>query len=105
MPTAGVESGAIDRASEMSSDLRIAAIVVSYDSTDQLSSCLASLRDSSHTISCLVVDNSPDHHTYGLRAAWPEVEFVYPMRNLGFGAGVNFGIARVPAEADAILVV
>ncbi len=99
-----VEAGEIHSDLAKPSGLKVAAVVVHYGSIVQLNSCLASLRNSAQKVACVVVDNSPHSSTRELRDSWPEVEFVYPKRNLGFGAGVNFGIARVSERSDVILV-
>ena len=72
----------------------VAAVIVSYNVADLLVRCVASLRaDGVDRI--VVVDNaSADDSVAAVRAADPGVEVLALTENLGFGAGVNRGVAR-----------
>lgn len=72
----------------------VAAVIVSYNVADLLVRCVASLRaDGIERI--VVVDNaSADRSVEAVRAADPEVEVLALSENLGFGAGVNRGVAE-----------
>ena len=72
----------------------VAAVIVSYNVADLLVRCVASLRaDGVDRI--VVVDNaSADRSVSAIRAADPGVEVVALPKNLGYGAGVNCGVAR-----------
>jgi N-acetylglucosaminyl-diphospho-decaprenol L-rhamnosyltransferase len=72
----------------------VAAVVVSYNVAELLVRCVESLRaDGIDRI--VVVDNaSADDSVGAIRRADPRVEVVALDRNLGYGAGVNCGVAR-----------
>ena len=72
----------------------VAAVIVSYNVADLLVRCVESLRaDGIDRI--VVVDNaSADDSVAAIRRADPRVEVVALDRNLGYGAGVNCGVAR-----------
>lgn len=72
----------------------VAAVIVSYNVADLLLECIESLQDDGvdHIV---VVDNaSADGSVEAVRRAHPEVEVVALDRNIGFGSGVNQGMAR-----------
>ena len=75
-----------------------AAVVVNHDAGDALLDCVASLRaDGVHDI--VVVDNaSTDGSADRLEAADPGVRVVRAGENLGYGTGVNRGLALVDSE-------
>ena len=80
--------------SEGAAHTDVAAVVVSYNVADLLVRCVASLRaDGVERI--VVVDNaSADGSVAAIRAADPGVEVLALRENLGYGAGVNRGVAR-----------
>lgn len=81
----------------------VSAVVVSYNVRDLLLQCIASLRaDGIRHI--VVVDNaSKDGSADAARLAGPDVEVVALDTNVGFGAGVNVGVARTHTPYVAIL--
>jgi N-acetylglucosaminyl-diphospho-decaprenol L-rhamnosyltransferase len=77
--------------------LDVAAVIVSYNVADLLVECIASLQ-ADGVDEIVVVDNaSSDDSVAVVRRAHPEVEVVALDRNLGFGSGVNRGVARTTA--------
>jgi N-acetylglucosaminyl-diphospho-decaprenol L-rhamnosyltransferase len=79
-------------------------IVVTWRSGRRVLNCLASLsaQDAPHTV--WVVDNaSGDGTVSGVRRAYPDVQLLELERNVGFGAGVNRGVAE--GEGDAIVLI
>nr|MDQ3385895.1 glycosyltransferase family 2 protein [Actinomycetota bacterium] len=81
----------------------VAAVIVSYNVADLLVRCVESLRaDGIDRV--VVVDNaSADDSVAAIRRADPRVEVVALDRNLGFGAGVNRGVARTPEPHVLVL--
>jgi N-acetylglucosaminyl-diphospho-decaprenol L-rhamnosyltransferase len=81
----------------------VAAVIVSYNVADLLLDCIASLRaDGVRRV--VVVDNaSRDDSVAAVRRTFPDVDVLALPENLGFGSGVNRGMARV--DADHVLVV
>ena len=76
-------------------DVRVAIVIVSFNTHDALCACLRSLHDpppeSSHQI--VVVDNgSIDKSIDTVRATWPAVRVVEMGRNAGFAAATNAGV-------------
>jgi len=86
--------------------MKLAVVVVNYNSSDDLARCLASLRR--HPPSCdhaiVVVDNaSRDPGLERVRSAYPDVRWLLNRENLGYARGANLGIAAVPADYALIL--
>lgn len=75
----------------------VAAVIVNYNVGDLARACIDSLRaDGVERI--VVVDNaSGDGLVDTLRREEPDIDLVALERNLGFGAGVNRGVARTNA--------
>lgn len=75
----------------------VAAVIVSYNVRELLLRCIASLKaDGVHDI--VVVDNaSRDGSADAVRASEPDVAVLALTTNIGFGAGVNRGVARTTA--------
>lgn len=72
---------------------RIAAVVVTYESGSALARCASDLA-SAGVAELVVVDNgSGDGSVDEARTCAPTMEVLAPGRNLGFGAGVNRGVA------------
>jgi len=70
-------------------------VIVSHNVADQLTECLASLRQAAPglAVSTIVVDNySTDHTRQTVAARFPEVRLVSNERNLGFAAANNQGL-------------
>jgi N-acetylglucosaminyl-diphospho-decaprenol L-rhamnosyltransferase len=79
-----------------------AAVVVNHDAGDALGNCVGSLRAEGveHVV---VVDNaSTDGSLDALVASDPAVDVVRARVNLGYGAGVNLGLARVESETVVV---
>ena len=81
----------------------IGAVVVDHDAGPLLEGCVRSLlHDGAATV--VVVENGAEASTAGLAAALaggpaPPVEIVWPGQNLGFGAGVNRGLAALAGRS------
>jgi N-acetylglucosaminyl-diphospho-decaprenol L-rhamnosyltransferase len=81
--------------------LRVAAVVVSYNTRDLLRGCLASLVGQCE---CVVVDNaSRDGSADMVAADFPQVALIRNDRNLGFGAACNMGIERAVADGAELV--
>ena len=84
---------------------KVAVVIVHYDTPRLLRCCLASLYgDPSSAIeTVMVIDNaSPDRTVEKLPAEFPQVEFQFNRRNLGFAAANNQGI-RATREPYCLL--
>jgi GT2 family glycosyltransferase len=82
----------------------VAIIIVTYNSQGEIAACLESVlaQRLSVTQQVIVVDNDSRDGTVALvRERFPEVELHLPGMNLGFAAGVNYGVAR--SDADFVL--
>ena len=80
---------------------RLAIVIVSYNTRNDLCACLRSLHatppDVSHDI--VVVDNaSSDGSVAAVRAAWPSVRVLEMERNAGFAAATNAGVRASESE-------
>lgn len=92
----------------MTSPLRVAAVIVTYNSADVLGDCLSSLAEQRPAPAEVVVaDNASDDETCDIArdfTAFP-VHVVELGRNAGYAAGVNAGIAALDLTCvDAVLV-
>jgi len=78
----------------------IAAVVVNWNSRNDVLAAVASLRSQQDpALSIVVVDNgSSDGSTEALREAFPEVEVIEAQENLGFAEGCNRGIAATRSD-------
>jgi N-acetylglucosaminyl-diphospho-decaprenol L-rhamnosyltransferase len=72
----------------------VEAVVVNYNAGDALVECVASLRREGVDRVVVVDNGSADGSPERLAAADAQVEIVGPGRNVGFGAGVNYGVRR-----------
>ncbi len=75
-------------------------LIVAYGDPEHLRRALEALRGAFPTV---VVDNSSSPTTAGL-ARLLGARYLDPGRNLGFAAGVNYGLAEVPAGSDVLLI-
>jgi N-acetylglucosaminyl-diphospho-decaprenol L-rhamnosyltransferase len=75
----------------------LAAVVVNHDAGDALGGFLASVRAEQVT-EVIVVDNASSDGSSDALAADPSVRVVRTGANLGYGAGVNRGLAATGAE-------
>lgn len=85
---------------------RVAIVIVTYNSEQQIEACLASVIGQGRNVTqqIIVVDNKSSDSTVALiRYHFPEVELVLPGENLGFAKGVNLGVAHANAEYVLLL--
>ena len=87
--------------------MRLAAIVVTYDSAEHLPACLAGLAAQTHgDVEVVVVDNASTDGTRELLAASTlPAAVVLNDSNRGFCGGVNDGLERVTSAVEAVLLV
>lgn len=77
----------------------IAAVIVNWNSKDDVLAGVASLLDDDPALPIVVVDNgSVDGSVEALRARFPGVDVLATGENLGFAEGCNRGIARTRAD-------
>lgn len=86
--------------------MKLAIVIVNYNSSEDLARCLASLR--THPPACahavVVVDNaSRDPGLAAVREAHPDVYWLMSSENVGYARGVNRGIAAAAADYHLIL--
>jgi GT2 family glycosyltransferase len=87
------------------SPLRIAAIIVTWNSESVIGQCLESIRSSvfDGQIEMIVVDNASDDDTIRVvEERAPEALIVHTGRNAGYAAGINAGMGAA-RRADAYL--
>jgi GT2 family glycosyltransferase len=84
---------------------RISAVVVSYNTREDLLRCLAALRDTvGAPLETIVVDNaSADGSAAAVRAAFPEVRVVANAENVGFARANNQGLRESSAAYVLVL--
>ncbi len=76
-------------------------VLVTHDTRDEVLGALASL--ASHPGPIVVVDSgSSDGTAAAIGVAHPEVR-VLELSNVGYGRGVNAGVAALPPEVDAVI--
>ena len=79
----------------------IATVVVDHDTGPLLQRCVASLLDDGAQSVIVVENGTPRSVEDALDGAIPsQVSVVRPGRNLGFGAGVNRGLAALAGSED-----
>lgn len=87
--------------------IRVAVVIVSYDSADVIEGCLGGLARSRHgvdLVSVVLADNDSSDATIDrATACWPGLRVVRTGGNLGYAAGVNQG-QRASRAHDCILV-
>ena len=85
------------------SEQRVAAVVVNYKAKDHALEAVRSLR-AEGLVDIVVADNaSGDGVGQALEQADPEVMFVQTGRNLGYGTGVNRGVAALEGDREFVL--
>ncbi len=90
-----IERSAVPGGDRGPGDASIAAIVVTYDSADEIGACLTSLEGSSVPVDVVVVDNgSHDDTVARVRREHPAVAVV-EQDNLGYAGGNNRGLAHI----------
>jgi GT2 family glycosyltransferase len=82
----------------------VSAIIVNYNSGDELVRCVASLKAQSYNVEIIVVDNgSEDGSVLQARLAYPEIRVVCDSMNDGFAGGANRGVAASKADMFVFL--
>lgn len=84
----------------------LSIIIVAYKSRDELPACLASLPRSlsGRSVEICVVNNSPgDGVAEWIAQEYPDVQFVEPGENLGFGRANNFGYRATSGDCVLFL--
>lgn len=84
----------------------VAIVIVSYNSGAFIGDCLESVFASRRDVhqQVVVVDNaSKDDGAAEIRTKFPDVQLLEPGRNLGFAAGVNYGVRHADAEFVLLL--
>lgn len=83
---------------------RVAAIVVSWNTRDELLRALASLRRDDPALEIVVVDNaSSDGSAAAVRAAYPDVTLIENAENVGFGRAANQALNKTTAPYVLLL--
>ncbi|SDQ35486.1 Glycosyltransferase, GT2 family [Chryseobacterium soldanellicola] len=78
---------------------KIFFIIVTYNAMKWAERCFSSLRQSSISVHCVVVDNgSTDGSQEYIKTNFPEVHFIQSEENLGFGKANNIGIEKAFQE-------
>jgi GT2 family glycosyltransferase/ubiquinone/menaquinone biosynthesis C-methylase UbiE len=88
---------AVAKAEPVSSPVRVAIVLLNWNSRDMTTECINSLRSmKGAAFRIIVVDNgSRDGSVDFLRRSFPDVEIIANDSNLGFAAGCNLGVRRV----------
>ena len=81
-----------------------AAVVVDYNVGSVLHGCIASLQAEGVTEIVVVENGDPGSAAEALGELAGQVRIIVPGENLGFGAGVNRGVAALSGQADEIIV-
>jgi len=75
--------------------MKVNVIIVTYNAMKWAEKCFGSLRNSSVSLHCIVVDNGSTDGTQDyIKNNFPEVEFIQSSDNLGFGKANNIGIEK-----------
>ncbi len=83
----------------MTTDIKIYAIVVTYNGAKWIDQCFGSLVKSSIPVKILAIDNgSIDGTPNIIREKYPQIEIIETGKNLGFGKANNIGLKRVVVE-------
>ncbi|WP_195741990.1 glycosyltransferase family 2 protein [Methylobacillus flagellatus] len=89
-----------DFSSKKKLDLSVAIVFVNYNTSDQIISCIYSLREERYS-KIIVVDNaSPDDCPECIVEEFPDVVLIKSEKNLGFGEGCNIGKDWVIVNTD-----
>ncbi len=87
---------------------RVVGVVVNYLAEESLDRCLDSLADQGLSEVVVVDNNGPagpsPRDVRSLVESHPGCRYLKAVGNLGYGAGVNYGLAAAAAGAEAVLV-
>lgn len=83
---------------------RLAVVVISHDSRNELRACLAALAAASPPPALIVVDNDSSDGSAELAATTTDTPatVIAPGRNLGYAGGANRGWAALPDDAEVV---
>jgi GT2 family glycosyltransferase len=80
-------------------EIKIYAIVVTYNGIHWIDKCLGSLKNSTIPVQTIVIDNhSSDNTVRFIQSAYPEVLLIENKENQGFGKANNTGIKQALAD-------
>lgn len=83
----------------MENSVKVYLIIVTYNAMKWAERCFSSLRISSVSVNCIVIDNgSADGTQDFIKTNFPEVDFIQSQQNLGFGKANNLGIEKAYKE-------
>ena len=86
-------------------DPSLALVVVSYQSTDVLTTFLTSLEKSSVVPSqVVIVDNSPEVMKSPRSRTLPSIAVIHRPDNPGYGAAVNIGVDSLPHDIEWVVI-
>jgi len=86
-------------------DPTLAVVVVSYQSTDVLTTFLTSLDKSSVVPSqVVIVDNSPEVMKSPSSRALPKITVIHRPDNPGYGTAVNIGVDSLPHDIEWVVI-
>jgi len=86
-------------------DPSLALVVVSYQSTDVLTTFLTSLEKSSVVPSqVVIVDNSPEVMKSPLSRTLPSIAVIHRPDNPGYGTAVNIGVNSLPQDIEWVVI-
>ncbi len=86
--------------------MKLAVVIVNYNSTDYLQRCLQSVFEQTlrTELAVTVVDNASDDQDFRiLQETFPDVQFILNQQNLGFSKGCNQGLRAQSADAYLLL--
>ena len=73
--------------------MKVYTIIVTYNGDKWIEKCLRSLRDSTLSLSVLVIDNASTDKTVNIvKEQFPEFQLIETGANLGFGKANNIGL-------------
>jgi hypothetical protein len=77
-------------------DIILSIIIVNYNSKNVLLNCLSSIKDQNHKFSfeVFIIDNASSENIVELETSFPQFNFIYNEKNLGFAAANNIGIRK-----------
>lgn len=72
--------------------MKILALIVTYNSQDDIEKCLNSLLKSTASIDLLIIDNNSSDSTVEIVKKYKQVKLIETKRNLGYAGGNNVGL-------------